>query len=287
MRSLNISKRTPFSYGLTVCSIVAAILLAGCKSGDADGEADATAARSDQQTAAGVEQTAGTASHNAGEVADARSNVQTLQHLLSTDDPAFLSRLDLISGHLLVSRRLLEQGHVAAAALHLEHATDELYSQIEGAISSRDLPGFAAELQSVSAAIDDVTDVEQAYRDLQQAIANHSTAISNSHDDTVLLQRITRLLRSAADAYASGVVAGAGEVSSLHDYQTAWGHTEFASKLLDSVSDNAVREQAAALLDDLRPLWPGLLPPQQVSGDAAQLYGAAARMEYLASAMND
>ena len=285
MRSLNISKRTPFSYGLTVCSIVAAILLAGCKSGDADGEADAAAARSDQQTAAGVEQTASSASHNAGEVADAGRNVQTLQHLLSTDDPAFLSRLDLISGHLLVSRRLLEQGHVAAATLHLEHPTDELYSQVEGAISSRDLPGFAAELQSVSAAIEAATDVEQAYRDLQQAIANHSKAISNSHDDTVLLQRITRLLRSAADAYASGVVAG--EVSNLHEYQTAWGHTEFAGQLLDSVSDSAVREQAAALLDDLRPLWPGLLPPQQVSGDAAQLYGAAARMEYLASGMND
>ncbi len=278
MRSLNIKKRILFYYGLSVCSIVAAILLVGCKPGDADGEADAAAARSDQQTAS-------TGSHNAAEVADARSNVQTLQHLLSTDDPAFLSRLDLISGHLLVSRRLLEQGHVAAATLHLEHATDELYSQIEGAISSRDLPGFAAELQSVSASIDAVTDVEQAYRDLQQAIANHSTAVSNSHDDTILLQRITRLLRSAADAYASGVVAG--EVSNLHDYQTAWGHTEFARQLLDSVSDNAVREQAAALLDDLRPLWPGLLPPQQVSGDAAQIYGAAARMEYLASGMDD
>jgi len=284
-------KRTRLWHSMTVCTIAGAGLIAGCQSEDSSDNSD-TSAESARQTqaaeSASVSQSQAPAIASEGEAEGQAEGegvgAESMAQLLSMDDLAFLGQLDLINGHLLVGMRLLAQGQVAAARTHMKHPGDELYSQLENAFANRDLPGFANELESLSNAVDNASDTDQAYQDLQEAISTHAAAINNAGSSTMLLQRATRLLRTAADEYAIGVVGG--EVSNVHEYQDAWGFTDYARQLLQSADDDAARERAVGLLNDLRPLWPGLMPPPQISGDASQIYGAAARMELLAASLS-
>lgn len=288
-------KRTRLWHSMSVCTIAGASLLSGCQSSD-DAASD-TSAQNQQaaaETASGLTAAPPTASGE-GEAegeGEGRMAVDLEDHLRS-NDAAYLGQLDLISGHLLVGMKLFEQGSVEAARTHMKHPGDELYSQLKAAFSSRNLPGFSPELEALANAMaggEDVAAARQAYADLQQAMREHESAVNDARAPAMLLQRVTQLLRTAADEYAIGIVAG--KVDNVHEYQDAWGFTDHARSLLQSSdhSDAEVQQaiqRALTLLNGLRPLWPGLIPPPQVSGDASELYGAAARIEFIASGLSD
>lgn len=288
-------KRTRLWHSMSVCTIAGASLLSGCQS--SDDTASGTTAQNQQaaaETAAGqtAAQPKASGEGEAEGEGEGRMAVDLEDHLRS-NDAAYLGQLDLISGHLLVGMKLFEQGSLESARTHMKHPGDELYSQLEAAFSSRNLPGFSPELEALASAVDDGEDAataRQAYTDLQRATREHESAVSNAQDPAMLLQRVTQLLRTAADEYAIGIVAG--KVDNVHEYQDAWGFTEHARTLLQSSDTTDADAQQAigralSLLNGLRPLWPGLIPPPQVSGDASQIYGTAARIEFLASGLSD
>jgi hypothetical protein len=102
------------------------------------------------------------------------------------------------------------------------------------------------------------------------------------------LQVVVNLVRTAAEEYAVGVVDG--QVQSAHEYQDALGFTLTARALLQHINpgDNAdlamtlaqVNSDIQALFD--AGLWPDVMPPDTVAGDASLLYGTAARIEIAA-----
>ena len=76
-----------------------------------------------------------------------------------------------------------------------------------------------------------------------------------------------------------------GAIGNLHEYQDAWGFTQAAAKWARSSAyanderATAVAGQLQAIIDELQPLWPSLNPDGAMEGDAAQLFGAAGRVE--------
>lgn len=203
---------------------------------------------------------------------------------LKTDDVAYLSRLGLIRGHLLVGSQLYHEGKVDMAITHMKHPRDELYAGLVPAIEHRGGERFDAALSTLA---DKVTnhasqkEVAAAYQALEDGIKAAEAVVDA--DLQMSLQSIKTLVRTAADEYAIGVKDG--ELVNVHEYQDAYGFTEIAKRRLQELP-TSIRDQSPAMIDkvnaylaDTADLWPGIAPEGNVEGDASRLYGAAARIE--------
>lgn len=206
---------------------------------------------------------------------------------LRTDDAAYLARLGLIRGHLWVGMKLYREGHMAMAKTHMKHPKDELYAGLEPIFKAREVGGFADELATLADAVNNEKGdeaVEAAYATLLDAI-DASEGLEDKTAKAALVS-ISQMIRTAADEYAIGVKQG--EVVNVHEYQDAYGFTEIGIERLEGLSV-AQKKQAAGdiektktLLLELRTQWPTVNPQGNVEGDAANLYGAAARIELTA-----
>ena len=80
-----------------------------------------------------------------------------------------------------------------------------------------------------------------------------------------------------------------GAINNLHEYQDAWGFTQVAGTWARSSAAYAGSPTAIAVAGQLQDviagldgLWPSLNPEGDVDGEAAQLFGAAGRVEVTA-----
>jgi hypothetical protein len=206
---------------------------------------------------------------------------------LKTSDVAFLSRLGLIRGHLLVGYELYRQGQVDMAITHMKHPRDELYAGLVPAIEHRGGKRFD---EALSALADKVisrasqAEVDKAYQDLETGIKAAESVVSPDLKNT--LHSIKELIRTAGEEYALGVENG--KIVNLHEYQDAYGFTEIAKRRLHELSDKAQKqspktiEKVQGYLAELADLWPSVAPEGDVNGDASRLYAAAARIEIAA-----
>lgn len=206
---------------------------------------------------------------------------------LKTDDVAFLSRLGLIRGHLLVGYELYRQGHTAMANMHMKHPRDELYAGLVPAIEHRGGERFDAALSNLAESVENAADqntVDRAYQALEEGI-KAAEAVTDPSLKTTLLS-IVQLLNTAGEEYALGVENG--KLVNAHEYQDAFGFTEIAKRRLAGLpapvrsQAPAAVEQAESLLTGLADLWPSLSPGDEVDGDASRLHGTASRIEILA-----
>ena len=218
-----------------------------------------------------------------GEGEGTQSPEQNIKH----SDVAYLSRLGLIRGHLLAGFTLYQQGHADMAATHMKHPEDELFTNLEAALQHRNAPPFSEELSALSTAVTkqaDMDKVKSAYKNLDEALQAVEARAQPSLRTTLL--SIRNLVRTAGEEYAVGVRDGT--VVNVHEYQDAWGFTQLARRRLDHLDSEqrATAPRAVArveqLLADLDSLWPELAPGDTVDGDAARLFGAAARIEIAA-----
>lgn len=206
---------------------------------------------------------------------------------LKTNDVAFLSRLGLIRGHLLVGYELYKQGQVDMAITHMKHPRDELYAGLVPAIEARGGKRFD---EALSALADKVisrapqAEVDKAYQNLESGIKAAESVASPDLKNT--LQSIKELIRTAGEEYALGVEDG--KIINLHEFQDAYGFTEIAKRRLHELSDTAKKQSPKTLekvrgyLEELADLWPSIAPKGDVKGDASRLFGAAARIEIAA-----
>lgn len=206
---------------------------------------------------------------------------------LGTDNAAYLARLGLIRGHLWVGIKLYQEGHLAMAKTHMKHPKDELYAGLESVFEARGVSGFAKELSTLADAVnleqgDEA--VDRAYSDLLEAIDRSEKLESKSAKEALI--SISEMIRTAADEYAVGVKQGT--IVNVHEYQDAYGFTEIAIERLERLTTEQQKqakediERTKQLLLELRTLWPKVNPEGQVEGDAASLYGTAARIELMA-----
>ncbi len=282
-------KRTKLWHSMSVCTIASVTLLSGCQSAD-DANTSAPEPSTARQLVPVAPAPVAAAVEGEAEAEGEGRQYASMAERLQGDELAYLGQLDLINGHLLVGMNLYQQGAIDAAKSHMKHPGDELYSGLQAAFDSRGLPGFAEQLQALNEAVKhaDAQQVDQAYAQLQTAILAHEQAAGQPTSASVLLQRATHLLRTAADEYALGVVGG--KVVNVHEYQDAWGFTNEAKALLQAYTGTDADAQDAIakvsdLLAGLQSLWPGLTPPKQISGDASKLYGTAARVEFIATGL--
>jgi hypothetical protein len=203
---------------------------------------------------------------------------------LAHDDLAYLTKLGLMRGHLYVGNELYLAGHIDHAKTHSKHPGSELYADVVPAFAARGSEGFAAELSAYAEAFKQEAssgEVEQAYTALVDAIAKNESAVSDrAKTNAEKLKLASVLVRAAGDEYKIAVVDQTLE--SAHEYQDALGFTMVARGVVESIQgDIAQKTDALAILNDLKALWPSLIPPQTLSTEAGQLYGAAAKIELL------
>ena len=222
-----------------------------------------------------------------GEVAGPPSEEPKAAPSAELSDAAYLVRLGLMRGHLLVGHELHAIGALDAARTHSKHPTDELYAGMENEFAARGTQGFAEELTAHAQASEgaDAGRVDEAYAALTAAIARSEAAVSASPAtiaDVIVADIIVDLLRQAAREYAIGVVDG--RLANAHEYQDAYGFTQIAKAWAARGAESApevfgpIDERIAALA----PMWPDLVPPDALEQQAARLYGAAAEAEILA-----
>lgn len=204
-------------------------------------------------------------------------------------DLAYLTQLSLIRGHLLVGQRLYQEGYAEQAATHMKHPGDELYADLLPAFTARGGKGFAEQLDTMAAKVaanaakDEVT---AAYQQLERAISDNERLVqASSATPAATLMLAVELLREAGEEYADGVQDG--KVTRMHEYQDAYGFTQIAKQKIAAIATTGAEVQdavskASALVTELDGLWPSIMPSEAVGGNAADLYGAAARLELLA-----
>ena len=202
-------------------------------------------------------------------------------------DAAYLVRLGLMRGHLLVGHELFGLGARDAARTHSKHPTDELYAGMDNEFAARGTNGFGVQLEAHAAASqgDDAAAVGDAYAILTTAIGTSEAAVSPSA--AMIAEVVVELLREAAREFAVGVVDG--RLANAHEYQDAYGFTQVALAwaVRGAESDAAVFAQIAERIRSLADMWPSLEPPEEVDAQAARLHGAAAEVEIHALALSE
>ena len=205
--------------------------------------------------------------------------------LTAADDVAYLTQLGLMRGHLWVGHQLYQNNLYTMAITHMKHPKAELYSTLIEPFSVRRVEGFAAELETLASSVENKSpseEVEAAYTALTSAI-KRSELGANTVSPRIVGETIVALLRTAGEEYAIGVVDG--KINNLHEYQDALGFTKIAGEWSRSSAFTNTSEATAAaariqsILTELEELWPALNPRGALPYRAAQLFGAAARVE--------
>jgi hypothetical protein len=204
---------------------------------------------------------------------------------IADSTPAYLAALDYMLGHLTVGAALYLDGLSDHALTHMKHPGDEIYSDLLPAFAARSQPGFEAELATLAGLVEggaSPVEVEAALAALRTAIDTARGAPTPREE----MDAIVRLVRTAADEYAIGVVDG--KLANLHEYQDAWGFLQVASARLNVLAGSQDAAVAAAATEALAALSPteanfagGLLAEGGLTG-ADAIFGAAARIELAA-----
>jgi len=199
-------------------------------------------------------------------------------------DAAYLAQLSFIRGHLNVGVNLYREDAIDAAATHMKHPADELYTMLLPAMEARSSTGFANELEALASAVEQRQDgaaVESAYAALLGAIERAEAAVKEP-DAATLVAVIVALVRTAGAEYDIAVGEG-GILENEHEYQDALGFVRTAREWLPrlaEVSDNDAAVTAiAAQLDMLLPIWPGLRAPVRLDTAPSVILDAALHIE--------
>ncbi|MDT8429701.1 MAG: hypothetical protein RQ757_13170 [Pseudomonadales bacterium] len=205
-------------------------------------------------------------------------------------DAVYLGQLAFIRGHLNVGVDLYRQGQQEAAATHMKHPENEIYTALLPAMEARNAPGFGEELQALALAVEqqqELTVVENAHAQLLSAVDKAEQAVSEQ-DAALIGAVIVDLVKTAAAEY--DIAAGEDlALENAHEYQDALGFVRIAQQQLDKLA-GMTEEQAAIVsireqLELISPAWTGLQPPAQLSMEPSVLYGAASRIEIASLAL--
>lgn len=182
---------------------------------------------------------------------------------LKTDDVAYLSRLGLIRGHLLVEYELYRHGHTAMAVTHMKHPGDELYMGLVPAINHRGGTLFDNAMSNLANVVSNDAgrdEVDRAYEALENGIKLAEKATAPQLKSSLF--SIVELVRTAGEEYALGVEDG--KLVNIHEYQDAYGFVEIAKRRLAELpaevraqSPQTVK-QVETLVANLGDLWPAL-----------------------------
>jgi hypothetical protein len=205
---------------------------------------------------------------------------------------AFLRDLGFMTGHLRAGMALYEAGVLDEAKTHMGHPIEEKYDAVAPQLEQRGFGGLREELLALSGAAESGADAAEVRGLFDQVMATVDAAEAQSlATPRQQLLALAALTRIAGDEYAVAI-ADNGSVGNRHEYQDSWGFmrtVEAEASRLAASDDPAVAEAGAKVLEQVRatgPAFGDLSGADVPSPDPSILYGAAARMELAALALD-
>lgn len=270
-------KRNKLWAGISVATLVGSASLTGCGADGEGGDGEAGTPVVVETAGATLDEPKANLAEGEGE-GEGSSSAD-----LATNDLAYLTQLGLMRGHLHVGFELYQAGQFDHAKTHMKHPESELYADLAPAFEARKTKGFGDTLQALALSVEEDKGKEvvaQAYKVLTDEIAAAESVVSGS-TPAEKLKRVAALLRVAGEEYGIAVVNG--KMENAHEYQDAFGFTVVAKALIDSMDSGVEGKQKARdIISALDAHWPALIPPEVLSTEAGEIYGAAAKIELLA-----
>lgn len=183
----------------------------------------------------------------------------------------YMTTLALMKGHLIVANELMEEGKYEQAEPHIGHPVEELYGNIEGQLSERNVPEFKTtlnELHDLSKAGSDKPETKETYNEAMESIDGAIASLPENERNSpeFVLNVINEMLKTAAAEYSAAIANG--KVVELVEYQDSRGFVLYSNSLLESIAeplkqqDPQKYEAIAAKLQELQTAWPSVNPPE-------------------------
>jgi hypothetical protein len=190
----------------------------------------------------------------------------------ATPEQAFMGRLLLIKGHLLVGQELYDQGHPDDALQHFQHPLVEIYDYIEPDLTARKAKQFKPALEKLVGLVEKKVDKAQVTQERKKVLAAIDTAshavpakIRNSPE---FIAKVTVLaLRQAAEEYEGSIENG--RILNPVEYQDSRGFMltarDYFLKARGTLrpKDPEVYDLMRTQFDKLRPGWPSVFAPEK------------------------
>ena len=197
----------------------------------------------------------------------------------------YLTEISLVKGHLYVGIELYKKKYFENAKRHMKHPKSELYADLIPTFEAKNANGFGSELELLAQSVEnneELSIVSNNYKNLLKSISqneNYVESKNNTFKKKVLL--VKSLLEIAAEEYAIGVVDG--KIENKYEYQDALGFTIVAKNILEGFdsltsSEEVKRKKMIKIIESLSPLWPSLVPTENINGDAVTILMAGSEI---------
>jgi hypothetical protein len=195
--------------------------------------------------------------------------------------------IEMIRGHLIVGNELIEAGRWAEALPHFLHPEEEIYASLRDDLKAFNVAPFQAALKSLSQTVKaknkDAYTRARAALDERLAAAETAVRAKETNGTYFTLETALEVLQQAADEYAEAIEKN--RIANVVEYQDARGFVFEADRLVGTVMQNASGKNADATkalkasLDELKALFPAVMPPKQPVKDASDFLSTVAKFE--------
>ncbi|WP_201833450.1 hypothetical protein [Microvirga zambiensis] len=195
--------------------------------------------------------------------------------------------IEMIRGHLLVGAELIEAGRWPDALPHFLHPEEEIYASIRDQLKSYNVAPFQVALkalsQTVKAKNKDAYVRARAALDERLAAAETAVRGTEANGPYFVYETALEVLQQAADEYEEAIEKG--RIANVVEYQDARGFVLEADRLLSTImpaiaaksADTAKTVQAS--LNDLKSIFPSVIPPKQPVKDIGQFLSDVSKIE--------
>ena len=204
----------------------------------------------------------------------------------------FYRDIELMRGHLLVGRQLIEADQWEEALPHFLHPTEELYGRMERPIAIHDIRPFRRELLALAQAVKArrIGAYRQALVVVEERLdAALAVAKRFMHPlEAFTARTVSEVLKAALSEYQTAL--SGGRFANPVEYQDSRGFVWRADAMLAESAGELAGRDAAALanmrlrLARLKTAWPAPMPPpapvlpaDEVAGLIADIASEAAR----------
>jgi hypothetical protein len=195
--------------------------------------------------------------------------------------------IEMIRGHLLVGNELVEAGRWAEALPHFLHPEEEIYGSLRDDLKTFNIAPFQVALksltQTVKAKNKDAYTRARAALDERLAAAETAVRAKETNGLYFTLETAVEVLQQASDEYGEAIVKG--RIANVVEYQDARGFVLEVDRIVGAVIQDATAKNADAAkavkasLDDLKAIFPTVIPPKQPVKDVGEFLSTVSKIE--------
>ncbi|MBE9115542.1 hypothetical protein IQ249_06485 [Lusitaniella coriacea LEGE 07157] len=189
----------------------------------------------------------------------------------ASEDEEYLATLGLMKGHLIVAKQLMDEGKIEEAEPHIGHPVEELYSDVEEQLETRNVPEFKTTLNQLHDGVKAKIDSSKLNPDYDAAIKAVEGAIAaipetQLQDPQFVLNALNIILETVDEEYSAAVVDG--KIVEAIEYQDSLGFILYSENLYQTIADQVsqtnpeAHETITANLTELKKAFPSVIPPE-------------------------